>query len=238
MDIQKSFTYQFDDETWTNKVLVGAIISAVPILNLAASGYGLDVTKNVIAGEARPLPTWDNIGNQFMRGLIYAIGVLVYFLPLLIIGCLFAVLGGGLSALMGDSQSSDGLAALLTGGGILFGCLTLLYSLAAVVVLPAATVRCALTNQLSEMFKFKDLFADIRRNVSGYLTATVVVIVAAIVVGIVMSMVGGALSIIPICGWIVAWIISAAGSFYLQLTANHLYGPFYRDARAAGAATL
>lgn len=106
MDIQKSFTFPLEDEKWTNKVLVGAVISAVPILGMAASGYGLDVIKNVVEDESRPLPTWDDIGAIFMRGLIYTIGVIVYFLPLLILGCLFAVIGGGLGAAVGDSQSA------------------------------------------------------------------------------------------------------------------------------------
>lgn len=239
MDIQKSLTFQIEDENWTNKVLVGAVISAVPILSLAATGYGLDVVKNVVADDARPLPSWDNLGNQFVRGLVYVVGVLIYFLPLFIIGCLFAVVGGGLGAAMGDSQSAqDSFGALLGGGGILFVCLTLFYSLAVLVILPAATVRFALTNQLSEMFKFKELFADIRSNVSGYLTAILVVVVVGIVLGIVVSVVSGILALIPICGWIAAWIISAAASFYVQLVASHMWGQFHRDARAAGTVTL
>lgn len=239
MDIQKSFTFPLEDEKWTNKVLVGAVISAVPILGMAASGYGLDVIKNVVEDESRPLPTWDDIGAIFMRGLIYTIGVIVYFLPLLILGCLFAVIGGGLGAAVGDSQSAqDSVGALLGGAGLLFGCLGLLYTLAVLVVLPAATVRFALSSKLSDMFKFSVLLEDIRRNVSGYLTVVLVIIVAGIVLGAVVSLVTGVLAFIPICGWIAAWLISAGASFYVQLAASHLWGQFYRGARAAGTVAL
>lgn len=239
MDIQKSFTFQLEDEKWTNKVLVGAVISAVPILGMAASGYGLDVIKNVIEDESRPLPTWDDIGTMFVRGLVYTIGVLIYFLPLLILACLFAVVGGGVGAVIGDSQSAqDSLGALLGGAGLLFGCLGLLYSLAVLVILPAATVRFALSNKLGEMFKFSLLIEDIRRNVSGYLMVVLVIIVAGVALGAVVSLVTGALAFIPVCGWIAAWIISAGASFYVQLAASHLWGQFYRDARAAGTVAL
>ena len=239
MDIQKAFTFQIEDEKWTNKVLVGAVISAVPILGMAASGYGLDVIKNVIEDESRPLPTWDDLGNQFVRGLMYTIGVLVYFLPLFIVACLFAVVGGGLGAALGDSQSAqDSLGALLSGAGLLFGCLGLLYTLAVLVILPAATVRFALSNKLGDMFKFSALLDDVRRNVSGYLTVILVVIVAGIALGAVTSLITGALFFIPICGWLVGWLISAGASFYFQLAASHLWGQFYRDARAAGAVAL
>jgi len=239
LDIQKSFTFPLEDEKWTNKVLVGAVISAVPILGMAASGYGLDVIKNVIEDESRPLPTWDDIGAMFVRGLVYTIGVIVYFLPLLLLGCAFAVLGGGLSAAMSDSQSAqDSMGALLGGAGLLFGCLGLLYTLIVLVILPAATVRFALSNKLGEMFKFNLLLADIRRNVSGYLTVILVVVVASIAVGAVVTLVSGVLAVIPVCGWIAAWLISAGASFYLQLAASHLWGQFYHDARAAGTVAL
>lgn len=235
MDIQKSFTYPFDDEEWPNKVLIGALISAVPILGLAASGYWLGVIKNVVQDQTRPLSNWDDIGNMFVRGLMYTLGVLAYSLPLLIVVCLFAALGGGFSALMSDSQSGEGaMAALFSVGGIFFGCFSLLYLLAMLVILPAATVRFALTNQIGEMFKVNALLDDIRRNVSGYLTAVLVMIVAGIGVFTVVGAAGTVLSIVPVCGWIVAWLLNAAASFYLQLVSSHLWGQFFRTARPSG----
>ena len=38
MDIGKSFSYPFEDKEWISKLGLGAVITIVPVLNLAWSG--------------------------------------------------------------------------------------------------------------------------------------------------------------------------------------------------------
>jgi len=58
MDIGKSFSYPFEDNKWLSKLIIGALVSIVPILNFAWAGYLIDLLKNVINKAAEPLPEW------------------------------------------------------------------------------------------------------------------------------------------------------------------------------------
>ena len=86
MDIQKSFSYPFEDSQGLPKLGLGALISLVPILGLAWSGYMVGIIRNVMAGSNEPLPTWDDIGRKFTDGLILFAAGLIYALPLLLLG--------------------------------------------------------------------------------------------------------------------------------------------------------
>lgn len=235
MEIGKAFSFVLEDEKWVNKVLIGAVVSAIPIANFAASGYAIDVMQNTIQDETRPLPTWDDFGRFFIRGFKWLLGLLVYMVPILILSCLFTVMGGGLGAAMGDSaDAADAFGVLLSGMGLVVSCLVLLYALAVGFVIPAATARYALTDDVMQMFRFRELFADIRRNLNGYLVAYVVMLVAAIVIGAILSLFGLIWLFIPICGWIIAWVVNMAGTFYLQLAYSNLFGQYFKEAHPTG----
>ena len=51
MDIGKVFSYQFEDRQWITKLGLGALISLVPILNVAITGYMVGIIRNVAAHE-------------------------------------------------------------------------------------------------------------------------------------------------------------------------------------------
>ncbi len=93
MEIGKSFSYPFEDNQWISKLGLGALISLVPILNFAWIGYTVG-EKNPIAGEPWPLPDWSDLGKKFMDGLFFAIAMLIYSLPgLLLLGLPIAFMG-------------------------------------------------------------------------------------------------------------------------------------------------
>ena len=46
MDAEKSFTFPFEDKEWISKLGLGAVISLVPILNFAWSGYLVGIIRN------------------------------------------------------------------------------------------------------------------------------------------------------------------------------------------------
>ncbi|MBC7256387.1 MAG: DUF4013 domain-containing protein, partial [Chloroflexi bacterium] len=99
MDIGKSFTYVFDDEQWVQKVVIGALLllaSIIPIVNiftaLVVVGYALRVLKNVSDGAERPLPNWDNWGEDWIKGLLFVLGMLIYALPAILVGGIAAII--------------------------------------------------------------------------------------------------------------------------------------------------
>jgi hypothetical protein len=83
MDIGKSFSFPFEDEKWLSKLVIGAIVSAIPIVNIIFAGYIVDTIRNVMAGLARPLPEWVDWGDKFMKGLILFLASLVYSIPVI-----------------------------------------------------------------------------------------------------------------------------------------------------------
>lgn len=67
---------------------------ALPLLIFAscvASGYSIDISRNVRDGEKHPLPEW-SFGSQFKQGLTISIAAIIYVIPFsIILGILMAV---------------------------------------------------------------------------------------------------------------------------------------------------
>ena len=87
MDVGKSIGYVFEDKKWTNKLLIGMLVSIVPIVNFALFGWVIDIMRNVSQREPMPLPEWDNFGDKFVKGAILFVVGLIYSLPALLITC-------------------------------------------------------------------------------------------------------------------------------------------------------
>ncbi len=92
MDVGRAFQYIADDERWLKKLLLGMVVSLVPILNLAMFGYAVQITQNVATGAARPLPDWDRLGRYLKNGLRVVLAFFAYMLPVFVaMFCLFAL---------------------------------------------------------------------------------------------------------------------------------------------------
>ena len=223
MDIGKSFSYPFEDDEWLTKLFLGAIVSAVPILNFAWTGYTVDIMRNVIDGVSMPMPAWSDFGDKFVKGfLVWAAGF-IYTLPALIIACLplgFLII----PATMESSNTTETLISVFTGIGILFLCLLVLYLLAFSFYFPAVYINFARKGTFGSCFEIREIIKIVSQNTSKYLTAWLVSIVGAIVVGIIVMLVSLVLAIIPCIGWLITWVISALSSVYIFTLYSHLFG--------------
>ncbi len=183
MDIGKSFTFVFEDENWITNILIGAAILAVGLLFswliipiflafLVLNGYAVAIIRRVLNGQADGLPQWDNWGGLLMDGLkMWVIGF-VYALPIIIASFCMIVP----AAALGDS--SETAAAILMA---IFGCLIILWSIILTIMLPAAIAFWVATDELSAAFRFGDVLAFVRENLSTYLITFVMTWVAAFV---------------------------------------------------------
>ncbi|MBM4465093.1 MAG: DUF4013 domain-containing protein [Chloroflexi bacterium] len=227
MDIGKSLTYMFEDEKWANKVVVGAVVNMVPLLNFASAGYMLATLRNVANDVIPPLPTWDDFGDYFIKGLVLFMIGLIYALPLLLLACcpMSATFLLAFSE-TGEMAVTEALSIAILG---LFALLALLYTLAYTFVMPAVMLHYASAEDFSAAFRLGKIFAFIRDNVNSYLKAWLYVLVVGIVVGIGEFMVGAILGWIPICGWIIFWIIGLGVAFWTYLVVAHVYGQFARE---------
>src|SRR3954451_14936060 len=183
MDFGRGLSYIRQDPNWIVKVLLGSVINMVPILNFAGAGYGLRVLSNVYEGRETPLPEWgDNFGDYFLRGLLGTIIQVIYFLPVLILGCgiEFASIGAAIAASSGDQASAAPPTALLCLGPLIF--------VLAIVIAPLAQIalaRYAVTNEFGAAMRFGEVFAEFRRNPMRWYSIILMMIPVLIVFGIV-----------------------------------------------------
>ena len=234
MDIGRAIGFVFEDEDWTSKILLGSVITLIPIFGwFALLGYAVQVLRNVKADSARPLPTWDDLGQYFVDGLMFWVVTLIYAIPLLIFACPVALVWL-LPALAIDNEELAtvlfSVAGLVTAG---LSCLALLYGILLGLLTPVLQIRYAETGELGDCLRFGELFRFTFDNVGSIIVSQLLVWGAGVVIGIVVSVVAGALMIIPICGWILGFAISLLMlpvSVWLILFASHLYGQISRQA--------
>jgi hypothetical protein len=195
MDIGKSFTYVFEDPNWIMKILIGGIVLLIPIVDFAVFGYMLTTMKNVADGQPNPLPEWSDFGAHFMKGLYAFVGVLIYFLPAIVLGCCIFLLGlaGGLGAGTAGRNGGDAIGSVVGIGILCLQCLIALYALVAGLTLYAPLTRFAMSaNQLSVFWDFRGNLAFIQKNLTNYIIALLIAWVASFVAefGVILCIVG------------------------------------------------
>lgn len=224
MDIAKAFTYFSEDERWVGKLGIGALISLLSFLILPAFllyGYAVGITRNVMNGEKRPLPEWEDLGTLFKDGLVMFVAGIVYTLPFWLLICIAfaATIGfGGLSEATQISEDAVAAGILATYG--LVGCLTLIFMLAFFFISPAIVIQYVRQGDLAACFRFAEVLAIVRDNFADILIAGLTPFAASFV----LSIVFGALNFIPCLGTIAAFFLSFAIAPYLTVITGHLYG--------------
>ena len=222
MDFGKAYTYITEDEDWIVKIIIAAAILLFSgfllfIPAIALYGYQVAIMRNVLNGEKKPLPAWNDFGQLFMDGLYLFIARFVYGLPAIILLCLG--LGGFLlPALGGGNEDIAGMLAGVSflGFSVMF-CLVMLYALVMAFVAPAISIQYIRSGgQLSACFQFGEIFAIVRENFVDIL----LVGLAAIGVTLVLQTLGTILSF-TICA---PFILSFGGTIWVMFANGHLYG--------------
>jgi hypothetical protein len=224
MDIGKSFSFPFEDEKWLSKLVIGAIVSAIPIVNFIFAGYIVDTLKNVMAGLARPLPEWVEWGDKFMKGLVLFLASLVYSIPIICVSILAFAPLMAISNNQNNPQMQDTLGWLTSGLGLAALCFITLYGLALSFFLPAMMINFARKNTFSSCFEIGEIVRIFSSDMGKYLTAWLIFLVASIVVSTVVGLIGGVLAFIPCLGWILAWVLGGVAAVYPGLVGAHLFG--------------
>lgn len=224
MDIGKSFSFPFEDEKWLSKLVIGAIVSAIPIVNIIFAGYIVDTIRNVMAGLARPLPEWVDWGDKFMKGLILFLASLVYSIPVICVSVLAFFPIMAVSNAQNNQNMQEALGWFTSGVGILALCFLTLYGLALSFFLPAVLVNFARKGTFASCFEFGEIVSVFSKDMGKYLTAWLIFLIASIVVSVIVSVVGGVLAFIPCLGWILAWVLGGVAAVYPGLVGAHLFG--------------
>ena len=216
MDFGQAFTFVFEDEEWIKKIGLGGLLCLIPIIGwLVVMGWGVEITKRVINKETEILPDWSDFGGYLTRGFLVFLVAFVYLLPVTI----FSGCSGGLTALA-DSYGED---AMITAAWVITSCIScviFLYSIAAYLVLPAAIGKYAVTGELGEAFKLKEIYSMVRDNLGTY----GLVLLGGLVASLVASV-----------GTIACVIGVLFTSVYAMAINGHLWGQAY-SVSATGAA--
>jgi hypothetical protein len=217
MDIGRSFSYIIEDQDWWKKVLIGGLLTLIPIVGpFYGLGYMMVALKNVIDGRELPLPeALEDFGGMIVKGLLISVIVFIYMLPLIIV----ASCAGGGSAVLTDSLDSDIAEPVGIGWAVCFGCLASIYGIVMGVFMPFVMATYADTGKFGDAFNFGRLFGMVKSAIGP---AVIVLLVSALA-GMLAGLAGAIL-----CG-----IGTFATMFYAQLINAFLYGTLYNKARQA-----
>jgi hypothetical protein len=235
MDAAKSFSFPFEDPDWVSKLGLGALISMIPILNFAWTGYLVDIIRSVMNNDGDVLSTWDDLGKKFNEGLILFGAWIVYASPILIAFCLPLGLIASSGLISGNSDMQDIGRILTEAEGVLFYCLLcvfILYALVLSIIYPVILVSFAREGTFASCFKLRQALDMIRNNTTGFFTAWVLSLAATIGTGLLIGFINLVVGWIPCIGWIVGLVLTLASGVYSTAVYAHLFGQFGRAAFA------
>ncbi len=210
MDIGRSISYVFEDKSWLSKILIGGLLSIIPIFGWAVVlGYWIRTSLNVANGYELPLPEWNDFGGDFIRGFKAWLALVVWALPLIVLAFCAVV------PLAAVSNSSNG--ALSAFGGLLFvgvWGVDVILGLAIAFIAPVVVGRVVMQNSVSAAFDFAGIIATARANAVPLL----------MIVGMTLVLRFAASFGIILCGVGVLFT-----GFLSIVMLSHLYGQFWRQ---------
>ncbi len=203
VEYEKAIKRPFQD---IKKLLIGAILNIIPIVNLIASGYIMKAAKGTMK-KKNDLPEWEDWGNLFVTGLIVAVIGFIYMIP----GLAAFLLSLGV-VLFSTVPEAATISSIVAAGGISLILALILIPLA-MLIMPMAIMRYLDKGNFSAAFGFGDILKKVFTG--KYIVAWIIMLVYSIVVvGISM--------IIPIVG-------PAIGSFIAGVTSMTVFAEVYSE---------
>ncbi|PKL60648.1 MAG: hypothetical protein CVV33_01605 [Methanomicrobiales archaeon HGW-Methanomicrobiales-4] len=170
-------------------------------------GYTLRVMKGI-----NPAPEAENFLDLFIDGIKMIVISFVYMIIPFII--FFASAGAAVIGLIGKNDSiSLGMLGAAAGGMLIFIIVAFIFGLFATI----GMIRFARTDSMGEAFNISEIMAIIAR--IGWLNY----ILALIVLWIVLCVIQVILSVIPIIGWVILFIISP----FLAIVSSRYFSNLY-----------
>jgi hypothetical protein len=166
------------------KLLIGIILSIIPIVNLIAMGYALECVSTVLKKKkSYALPEWKNFWRLFIRGLAAGVIGFVYALPALII--LGVLMFNMIETFMEISDPIVIITTLLTNNAplVLLGIILLLVSS---FLTPLAVINYVKYDSFGAGFKFSEVFSKISPT---YLLTWIITIVYSFILGAILGII-------------------------------------------------
>jgi len=210
MDFGQAFSFVFQDKKWLEKVAIAAGVCLIPYVGqITVLGWGLEITRRVIAGEEEVLPDWSNFSAHLTRGFQMFLVNLVYSLPILLIA-----FSGSIVPFFGlFTQDPEAAMVIISIISICFSCFLLLLGIITSFGLAAAAGNLAAKGELSAGFRFNEVIGLIKAAPGNYLLT----VLAAMLVGAIIVPLG-----------LIAFGIGVFFTYtYAWAVISHLYGQAY-----------
>jgi hypothetical protein len=214
MEFGRSITYVTEDEEWLPKLLLGGLISLIPVIGpLYATGYTIETLRNVIQGRAAPLPEiTEEFGEKLLRGLAGWLVQVVYLLPVTLVTIVLSV------AMMAASSGDETVGAVAIAFSCCAGFVSVILAVLAGLIIPYAWSKYAASGQVGDAFKLSEILKMIQVN----LGSTLLVLLFTWLVGFVAALLGS----------VVCFVGIVFTSFYAGLVNAFLFGSLYREGKA------
>jgi hypothetical protein len=222
INIAQALQHPTEDQDWIKKFALGVLISFVPILSFAVTGFIIEHLQNSARGASSPLPNWDNLGKKLVTGLKLLAVQLIFALPILVPSCALLAFVVQQSASRPGGNLPDSAVPVVGIGGIALSCVALLYGLFLLYLSAAILIQFARTEQIGACLRIGELIQIARTNTGDYLT--IVAIVAAI--SFAVGLVSGILSLIPCLGTVIVIVIALLSPLYIGLVAANMAGQY------------
>lgn len=209
MDFETAFKKPFTD---VKKLLIGIVLSIVPILNWLTVGYMLD-TANRTMKRDNELPEWADWGNLFVKGMTGIVIEIIYFLPTIIIAAvLLWPLVSTLGPAMMQGKVPDMSQMFMTMGSLIYGvviagilCMITMY------IAPSAMLHYASTGSFGSAFDFGSVLK--KAFAGNYFIAWIIFVIYSMLLA-------WLLGFIPYVG-------SAAATFIAGITGFSMFGEVF-----------
>jgi hypothetical protein len=206
VDYNKSINRPFGD---LKKLLLGIVISIIPLVNILFLGYLIKVAKSAMKNDM-VLPEWDDLLGTAVIGIQFFLIEMVYFVPVFILG-LIGVFTGLITMPSFTGLAVTAILAWILGAGITM-IILLIIGLLFMLLSSVAILRFAESGNFGAAFEFGEVIAKATKGnyIGGWLIATSIAFVGGII-----------LNIIPIVGWIAAYVLgvfiwTALGQVYSE----------------------
>jgi hypothetical protein len=220
MDFGRAFSHAQQDPDWLKKVGIAALVMLIPLLGpITVLGWGLEITRRVIVNDPNTLPDWSNFSEHMVRGFKGFAVSLAFSLP----GLVLSICQTSITTILQNSSDQSSAVASMAGAlGIVImciSCLSMILSLAASFLMPAAFGNMMANNgDLGAAFRFNEVFGLLRAGIGPYLMAFLGGLLAGLIAGL----------------GIIACIIGVLfTSAWAMTVSSHLYGQAYLAARSA-----
>lgn len=215
ISFEKSFGYVFKDQDWVVKLLIGTVFVLLTPFMIGIpfmSGYAIRIMRYRLEGK-EGLPAWTNLGGMFVDGIKMVFVGFVYALPILLMAVGLAIIMFIVGEIDSDAGALVGLLAFPFQG------LSMLYSLAIVLVHPHIYHVIATNAPLRQAFQLKGYFKVLKTEWSAVLVALLFIWLAGIVAwfGIFIFLIG-----------------LFIGLAYVNMVTGDVYGRLLKDWKTRG----